>query len=35
MNRLVQRAKDGGLAIDDSNQEPKTTRVLKELARRR
>jgi hypothetical protein len=35
MNRLVQRAKDGGLGIDDSNQEPKTTRVLKELARRR
>lgn len=34
MNRLVQRAKDGGLTIDGTNQEPKTTRVLKELARR-
>ena len=35
MNRLVQRAKDGGLKIDGAMQEPKTTRVLKELARRR
>jgi hypothetical protein len=34
MNRLVQRAKNGGLTIDGTNQEPKTTRVLKELARR-
>lgn len=34
MNRLVKRAKDGGLTIDGTNQEPKTTRVLKELARR-
>lgn len=26
MNRLIQRARDGGLTIDGTNQEPKTTR---------
>lgn len=34
MKRLGQRATNGGLTIDGTNQEPKTTRVLKELARR-